>query len=60
MEVEEILPVARATRQDDIAGLGVAADEDLFGVEAELGWQPHRLAAAGHEDFGDVAHGGTS
>jgi len=43
-------------REDDVAGLLVAADEDFLAVESELGWDADGLAASGHKDFCGLSH----
>jgi hypothetical protein len=49
---EDFIPSAGRLRQDQVAGLRVAADIDLIGGEPKLGRDTNSLASSGHEYLG--------
>lgn len=55
---EEPVPRIGAPGQDHVAGRRIPADENLFRIEPEGGWQAYRLTASVDEEFGDLADGG--
>src|SRR6202171_2737486 len=56
-EGEEVVPGAGLAGENDVAGLGILADEHFRRGEAEIRRQTNGLAAAGLEKLGNFAHG---
>src|SRR6185436_8822590 len=50
-----LTPFARLRGEDDV--IPVLPDEDLVRGELVVLWQPHGLAAVGHENLGGSGHG---